>query len=348
MQTAGRILSDLVHDSNEMPDSSVTYTQLGSTGLEVSRLCLGSMNFGSEAEWMMNDREASIELIQQAIDAGINFIDTANTYSNGESEEIVGEAVSTYDREQLVLATKVFFPAVDEPGPNQQGLSRKHIFEQIENSLANLGTDYVDLYQIHRWDENTPIEETLSALDALVDAGKVRYIGASTMASWRLMDALKTSDIENYDRFVSVQPEYSLIKRHEEENLLPVAGEQDLGVITWSPLAGGFLSGKYTREEAPEGSRLSKEGVSPSEAFSAGEWSVLDELRAIARDHDATPAQISLAWQLNKDIVTAPIIGPRTPDHLETALGAHDISLSAGEIERLEAPIDPSWSREFT
>ena len=331
-----------------MSADSMAYTRLGSTGLEVSQICLGSMNFGSEAEWMMNDREASIELIQQAIDAGINFIDTANTYSNGESERIVGEAVSAYDREQLVLATKVYFPATDDPGPNQQGLSRKHIFDQIDNSLANLGTDYVDLYQIHRWDDTTPIEETLSALDALIDAGKVRYIGASTMPSWRLMEALKTSDVENYERFVSVQPEYSLSKRHEEENTLPVADDQELGVITWSPLAGGFLTGKYTREEAPEGSRLAKEGVSPSEAFSAEEWAVLDELREIAKDHDATPAQISLAWQLHKDIVTAPIIGPRTADQLESALDARDISLSGAEIERLEAPIDPSWSRDLT
>jgi len=330
-----------------MANDSMAYTRLGSTGLEVSQLCLGSMNFGSEAEWMMNDRDASISLIRQAIDAGINFIDTANTYSNGESEQIVGEAVSAYDREQLVLATKVYFPATDDPGPNQQGLSRKHIFEQIDTSLANLGTDYVDLYQIHRWDENTPIEETLSALDALIDAGKVRYIGASTMASWRLMEALKTSDVENYERFVCVQPEYSLIKRHEEENMLPVADEHDLGVITWSPLAGGFLTGKYSREAAPEGSRLAIEGVSPEEAYSAEEWAVLDALREIARDHDATPTQVSLAWQLHNDTVTAPIIGPRTADQLESALGAREISLSSAEIERLETPIDPSWSRDL-
>ncbi|MFB6152281.1 MAG: aldo/keto reductase [Haloarculaceae archaeon] len=323
------------------------YTTLGETGLEVSRFCLGCMNFGSEADWMVYDHDEAIEVIDRARELGINFFDTANTYSNGESERILGRAIEEYDREQVVVATKVFFEATEEPGPNQQGLSKKHVLEQAENSLENLDTDYIDLYQIHRWDESTPIEETLAALDHLVETGKVRYIGASTMASWQFMKALATSDVEDYARFECMQPEYSLTNRHEEENVLPLCADQGIGVIPWSPLAGGFLTGKYERDAEPSNARFAEDDTTPGERFSEDEWAVLDEVRTLADDHDVSPAQISLAWLLHKDVVDAPIIGPRTTDHLKDDVAALDIELTEAEIERLESPIEPTWSREL-
>lgn len=322
--------------------TEMEYTKLGDTGLEVSRLCLGCMNFGSDREWMMDDEEASVELIGRAIDSGVNFLDTANVYSQGESEEIVGRAIEGYDRENLVIATKVFGQMGD--GPNKQGLSRKHIIDQAEASLDRLGTDYIDLYQIHRWDETTPIEETLDALDYLVETGKVRYIGASTMMGWQFTKALYESDLNDYRRFVSMQPEYSLVDRHEEENILPACADQGIGVIPWSPLAGGFLTGKYDRESEPEEGRAATDEHT-HERFTEENWEVLDEVRAIADDKGVTPAQVSLAWLLHKDVVDSPIIGPRSLDHLEENLDSLSVSLSADEMDRLEAPKQPVWSR---
>ncbi|WP_158056426.1 aldo/keto reductase [Halorussus halophilus] len=322
--------------------TEMEYTKLGDTGLEVSRLCLGCMNFGSDREWMMGDEEASVELIGRAIDSGINFLDTANVYSQGESEEIVGRAIESYDREELVIATKVFGQMGE--GPNKQGLSRKHIIDQAEASLDRLGTDYIDLYQIHRWDETTPIEETLDALDYLVETGKVRYVGASTMMGWQFTKALYESDINDYRRFVSMQPEYNLVDRHEEENVLPVCADQNVGVIPWSPLAGGFLTGKYDRDTDPDEGRAATDEHT-HERFTEENWAVLDEVRAIADEKDVTPAQVSLAWLLHKDVVDSPILGPRSLDHLEENLAALDVSLSADEMERLEAPKQPVWSR---
>jgi aryl-alcohol dehydrogenase-like predicted oxidoreductase len=319
------------------------YARLGRTGLEVSRLCLGCMNFGSEEPWMMNDREASLTVIDRAIEHGINFLDTANVYSTGESEEIVGEAIDGR-RDELVVATKVHGEMADRP--NGGGLSRKHVLEQAYASLDRLGTDYIDLYQIHRWDEDTPIEETLSALDHLVDEGVVRYIGASTMAGWQFSKALYTSDIEDYERFVCMQPQYSLVRRHEELNLLPVCADQGIGVIPWSPLASGFLTGKYTRESAPDGSRLSGAGAPPGDLFEAEEWAVLDAVREIADAHDATPTQVSLAWLLHKEVVTAPIVGPNSVDQLEETVPAVEVELTDEEVARLEEPIDPVYAPE--
>lgn len=317
------------------------YTTLGNTGLEVSRLCLGTMNFGSgkrptyRDDWTI-DEAASREVMDQAIENGINFIDTANIYSTGDSERIVGNAIADYDRDELVIATKV--RGEMRTGPNGRGLSRKHVLDQADASLSRLGVDYIDLYQIHRWDDQTPIEETLSALDYLVDEGVVRYIGASSMASWKFSRALYTSDIENYERFVSMQPEYSLARRHEEENI---------GVVPWSPLYRGFLTGKYERTgNPPENSRMAQEDISPADEFSDELWKVLDVVREIANDHGVTPVQVSLAWLLHKDVITAPIIGPKAPSQLDDALGALDVSLSVAEIERLEAPIDPVWSSD--
>lgn len=317
-----------------MSDPEMPYTNLGETGLEVSRLCLGCMNFGGRTE-----EASSIEIIDRAIEAGINFLDTANVYNDGRSEEIVGEAIDGR-RDELVIATKVYGEMADRP--NGQGLSRKHILEQAEASLDRLGTDYIDLYQIHRWDQNTPIKETLEALDYLVNEGKVRYIGASTMAGWQFMKALKTSDELGLERFVCMQPEYSLISRHEEANLLPVCTDQGTGVIPWSPLGGGFLTGKYDRTAAPDDARMADEP--PADRWDDAAWQVLDRVQELAEKKDATPTEIALAWTLHKDVVTAPIIGPRTLDQLEENLGAVEITLTDEEMEQLEAPIDPSWS----
>ena len=321
--------------------SSMEYTRLGDTGMEVSRLCLGCMNFGSDEPWMMNDRDASVDLIHEALDLGINFLDTANVYSTGESEEIVGEAIASANREEVVVATKVFGDMFD--GPNGRGLSRKHILDQVDASLDRLGTDYIDLYQIHRWDEETPIGETLAALDRLVESGRVRYIGASTMTAYRFTKALYTSDIEDYARFACMQPEYSAVDRHEEANLLPVCSGEGVGVIPWSPLAGGFLTGKYERGADPdEGQRAEADEYTRSR-FTEENWAVLDEVRAVADEVDATPAQVSLAWLLGRDVVDAPIIGPRTSDHLHENAGAVDVDLTDEQIDRIAAPKTPRW-----
>ena len=328
-----------------MSDVEMEYTKLGDTGLEVSRFCLGCMNFGSDAEWMMDDEAASIDLVHRALDLGINFLDTANVYSHGESEEIVGKAIEQYDgydREELVLATKVYGPMGD--GPNKQGLSRKHIVEQVEDSLDRLGTDYVDLYQIHRWDDETPIEETLDALDHLVETGKVRYVGASTMMGWQFTKALYEADRNGYRRFDCMQPEYNLVDRHEEENVLPVCEDQNVGVVPWSPLAGGFLTGKYERDTDPDEGRAATDEHT-RERFTEENWRVLDAVSEIADEKDVTPAQVSLAWLLHKDVVDSPIVGPRSAAHLTENVAALDVSLSDAEMERLEAPKSPVWSR---
>ncbi|QLK26868.1 aldo/keto reductase [Natrinema zhouii] len=322
------------------------YTRLGETGLEVSRLCLGCMNFGSEQPWMVHDREQAHAVINRALELGINFFDTANVYSGGESEEILGEALADADRarSELVVATKVYGPM--QEGPNGQGLSRKHILDQADASLERLGTDYIDLYQIHRWDDETPIEETLSALDSLVEAGKVRYIGASTMSAWKFMKALHAADIDNYERFVSMQCEYNLVDRHEEANALPLCVDQDIGVVPWSPLAGGFLTGKYQRDEEPDSGRAATDEFM-QKRFTEENWAVLERVRDIADAHDATPAQVALAWLLHMDVVDAPIVGPRTIDHLEDTVGALGVDLTDGELEQLEEPITPVWNPDI-
>lgn len=325
-------------------DGDMTYTTLGSTGLEVSELCLGCMNFGSGAPWMIGNEQKSIEIIERALDLGINFLDTANVYSRGESEEIVGRAIEGRDRSKLVIATKVY-GEMDE-GPNQQGLSRKHIIDQCEASLDRLGTDYIDLYQIHRWDDGTPIEETLSALSYLVSEGKVRYIGASTMMGWQFMKTLGTSDRKGFDRFVSMQPEYSLVDRHEEENLLPVCDDQGIGVIPWSPLGGGFLTGKYDREKEPEIGRAADDDYT-RKRFTEENWAVLDVVREIAEEKGVSPTQVSLAWLLEKEVVDSPIIGPRSLEQLEENVGSVSVSLSVDDVERLEEPKTPVWSRQI-
>ncbi|QZY01136.1 aldo/keto reductase [Halobaculum rubrum] len=319
----------------------MAYTKLGDTGLDVSQLCLGCMNFGSERPWMMNDRDASVDLIHEALDLGINFLDTANVYSTGESEEIVGDAVASADRDELVLATKVFGEMHD--GPNGSGLSRKHILDQVESSLDRLGTDYIDLYQIHRWDEDTPIEETLAALDYLVETGRVRYIGASTMTAYQFTKALYTSDIEDYSRFACMQPEYSAVARYEEPNLLEVCEAEGVGVIPWSPLAGGFLTGKYERDAEPTDGTRGAASESVRGYFTEENWAVLDAVRSVAAEIDATPAQVALAWLLHQDAVTAPIIGPRSSEHLRENVAALSVELSPDQVERIAEPKTPRY-----
>jgi aryl-alcohol dehydrogenase-like predicted oxidoreductase len=317
------------------------YTRLGSTGLEISQLCLGCMNFGSDAAWMINDRDESLELIHEALDAGINFLDTANVYSYGESEEIVGEAIASRNRDELVVGTKVYSEMRD--GPNGSGLSRKHIIDQAYASLDRLGVDYIDLYQIHRYDETTPIEETLAALTHLVDEGVVRYIGASTMTAYQFTKALYTADRENYERFVSMQPEYNAVDRHEEANILPVCEAEGIGVVPWSPLAGGFLTGKYDRDgEIPEGTRAADDEYTQNR-FRDENWDVVETIEEIAASKDASSPQVAIAWLLEQEAVDAPIIGPRTSEHLQDLLGALDVCLTADDLARIEAPLTPRW-----
>jgi aryl-alcohol dehydrogenase-like predicted oxidoreductase len=282
-----------------------------------------------------------VSLIRDALDAGVNFLDTANVYSRGESEEIVGEAIAEYDRDELVIATKVYGDMGE--GPNRGGLSRKHVYDQVEASLDRLGVDYVDLYQIHRWDEHTPIEETLDALDALVDDGLVRYLGASTMTGYQFARSLYEADARGYRRFDCMQPEYNAVDRHEEANLLPVCAGEGVGVIPWSPLAGGFLTGKYERDGDPDAGLRAASDDYTRARFTDENWAVLDEVRSIADQRDRTPAQVSLAWLLAKDVVDAPIVGPRRRAHLAENLAAVEVDLTDEEVARIEAPIEPRW-----
>lgn len=327
---------------------AMEYTRLGETGLEISRLCLGCAAYSGDGqpldgwEWTLNDEDLVLDIIDRAIEAGITFIDTSNLYSLGDSERLVGKAIEGR-RDDLVIATKVGKPLGD--APNTGGLSRRHVIEQAEASLERLGTDYIDLYQIHMWDIHTPIEETLSALDYLVNEGLVRYIGASNLTGWQCMKALYTSDLEDLARFVSVQPEYNLVGRQQEQSLLPVARDQGVGVIPYAPVAAGFLTGVYDRDSDAAGMQAKEKTYRDLSRYDTeANWQVLDEIRALADQKDATPVQISLAWLLHKDLVDAPIIGPRTVGELEEYLGALDISLTDDEMERLEAPVDPVWS----
>ena len=308
------------------------YTRLGNTGLMVSELCLGCMTFGKEA-----DEETSRELVGRFLEAGGNFLDTADVYSDGVSEEITGRALEGV-RDDIVLATKVRFPMGE--GPNDVGLSRKHIMQGCEDSLGRLGTDYIDLYQVHCWDGATPLEETLSALTDLVRSGKVRYIGVSNFTGWQLMKSQSVSEAEGFEKFVSLQPQYSLVERNIEREILPVCVEEGLGVIPWSPLGGGFLSGKYRRgEEPPEDSRIAGAEESMEEYWdrraTERNWATLDVVGRISEETGNSYAQISLNWLLRQGAVTAPIIGARTPEQLEDNLGATGWELTREQTEEL-------------
>ena len=317
------------------------YTTLGTTGLVVSRICLGCMSYGSKKwrEWVLEENEAR-PFFRMAVEAGINFFDTADVYSLGVSEEITGRALREYARmDEVVLATKVF--SVMGEGPNMRGLSRKHIIQGCEASLKRLGVDTIDLYQIHRFDPNVPIEETLAALNHLVESGKVRYIGASSGYAWQLMKALSISELRGWARFVSMQDHYNLLYREEEREMLPLCRAEGLGVIPWSPLARGRLARPSAVSKAGATVRSSSDDLGNNMYTGEVQWEIVDVVEAIARERGVEMSEIALAWVLSKPIVTAPIVGATKPAHLEAAIKAVDITLSPEEIQRLEAPYRP-------
>ncbi|MBI5667660.1 MAG: aldo/keto reductase [Chloroflexi bacterium] len=309
------------------------YRVLGRTGLRVSELCLGAMTFGRES-----DETVSRQMIDRFIEAGGNFIDTADVYSNGKAEEIVGAALKGR-RQDVVVATKVRFRTGDRP--NDIGLSRRHILEGCENSLRRLQTDFIDLYQVHCWDPFTRLEETLAALDDLVRAGKVRYIGVSNFTGWQLMKALCISDARHLARFVCLQPRYNLIDRHIELELLPLCLEEGMGVIPWSPLAGGFLTGKYRRDSMPAGARITHaEKHWPEHMQNQANdrsWRTLDVMQQIAQARGRSCSQVALAWVLAQPGVTAPIIGARNLEQLDDNLGGVGWQLTGDELHQLDA-----------
>ena len=318
------------------------YVRLGRSGLKVSRICLGAMSFGSPAwrSWVLPEDE-SRPIIHRALEQGINFFDTADIYSLGLSEEILGRAIRDFTRrDQVVLATKVYYPTGD--GPNDQGLSRKHILEAADASLRRLGTDYIDLYQIHRWDPQTPVEETLSALDSLVRAGKVRYLGASSMYAWQFQRALCLADRHGWERFVSMQNHYNLVYREEEREMLPLCREEGIGVIPWSPLARGFLTGSR-RQKGEWGDTLrAKTDVFAHELYYAhSDFQIVERVVALAERRGVRPAQIALAWLLRQPGVTAPIVGTTRLEHLDQAIEALEIELTDAECDYLEEPYTP-------
>ncbi|MFQ5825148.1 MAG: aldo/keto reductase [bacterium] len=317
------------------------YVHLGRSGLQVSRLCLGCMSFGSKKwhEWVIEEDE-SRPIIQKALELGINFFDTANMYSLGVSEKIVGRALKDFaKREEVVIATKVYFPMKDLP--NQGGLSRKHIFSQIDASLKRLGTDYVDLYQIHRWDYSTPIEETLEALNDLVRIGKVRYLGASSMFAWQFAKSLYLADLHGWSRFVSMQNHYNLIYREEEREMLPLCREEGIGVIPWSPLARGFFAGNRDRKGGGETLRAKTDGYARKLYFAENDFMILDLVFELAKRKNVKPIQIALAWILHQPGITSPIVGTSKIEHLEDLVAALEIKLSIDEQRYLEEPYKP-------
>lgn len=317
------------------------YIKFGNTGMMVSRLCLGTMTYGKPTDrwpWAL-DEQQSRPFIQKALELGINFFDTADVYSAGASEEVVGKALRDFaKRDEVVLATKVFNPM--GPGQNDKGLSRKHIMSAIDASLKRLGTDYVDLYQIHRWDYNTPIEETMEALHDVVKAGKARYIGASSMYSWQFAQALYTADLHGWTRFVSMQPHYNLIYREEEREMIPLCQDQKIAVIPWSPLARGLLTGKRSKERNE--TERSKTDAFGKKLYSQDtDFDIVKRVSAIADQKGLPNAQVALAWMLSKPAITAPIIGASKPGHLEDAVAALSVKLSADEIHQLEELYQP-------
>jgi 1-deoxyxylulose-5-phosphate synthase len=309
------------------------YTRLGSTGLEVSRICLGTMSFGNTEEWMVEIDKARA-IVNRALDLGLNFFDTANLYSNGRSEEIVGELLRDH-RDDVVIATKVRLKVGE--GSNKEGLSRYHILQQVRKSLKRLQTDRIDLYQIHRWDYSTPIEETLVALNDLVRQGTVGYIGASSMWAWQFAKALFTSDRFGIARFVSMQNHYNLCYREEEREMIPLCKDQGIGLIPWSPLARGFLTGRYKRGKMPSTSRYKTDKYFAERFFRPEDFDVVERVEEVAKEKGATAAQIALSWLLHKG-VNAPIIGATKVEHIDEAVGSVDLQLSDDDMRKLEEP----------
>ncbi len=319
------------------------YIKLGKTGLKVSRLCLGCMTYGvperGSHPWSLTE-DQSRPFIARALELGINFFDTANTYSDGTSEEIVGRAIRDFARrDEIVMATKVYFPM--RPDANGRGLSRKAIFTEIDASLRRLGTDYIDLYQIHRWDYETPIEETLEALHDVVKAGKVRYLGASSMYAWQFCQALYLADQNGWTRFVSMQNHYNLLYREEEREMLGLCQAEGIGVIPWSPLARGRLTRPWETEPSTPRAETDAFGQVLYGKTQEADRQVVERVAQIAEAKGVPQAQVALAWLLHKPAVTAPIIGASKPHHLEDAVGALSVTLSADEMRQLEELYQP-------
>ena len=316
------------------------YVNLGKTGLKVSRLCLGMMTYGSKKwrEWVLEGDEAR-PFVKRALDVGINFFDTADVYSLGGSEEILGNCLRHIGakRQDVVIATKVFNAMSD--APNDRGLSRKHIMDGIDNSLRRLGMDYVDLYQTHRWDYTTPIEETMEALHDVVKAGKARYIGASSMFAWQFAKAQYTADLHGWTRFVSMQNHYNLVYREEEREMIPQCIDQGVGLIPWSPMARGFL--ERSRDEKTETLRKRTDDYARTLYYRDEDFSVAERAQEIAKERQVSASQIGLAWVLNKPHISSPIIGSSKMEHLEQAIAALEIKLSPEEVARLEEPYRP-------
>ena len=315
------------------------YNKLGNSGLDVSRICLGCMGFGEESGGMQDwsiDEAASRPIIERALELGINFFDTANAYSLGSSEEIVGRALRDMaNRDEVVIATKVYFPM--HKGRNARGLSRKSIMAELDASLRRLGTDYIDLYQIHRWDDRTPVEETLGALHDAVACGKVRYIGASSMWAWQFSKALYTSEMRGLTRFVSMQNQYSLLQREEEREMLPLCADQGVGAIPWSPLGRGLLTRDWESV-----TRRSKSDPATAARFSeAKDRPIVERVGEVAREKGVSMGQVALAWVLANPIVAAPIVGVTKMSHLEEAVAALEVELTAEEKQRLEEVYTP-------
>ena len=314
------------------------YQRLGNSGLEVSRICLGCMSYGDPGwrPWVLEEDEARTHF-EAALEAGVNFFDTADMYSKGRSEEITGKLLGEMAaRDDYVLASKVFFPLTD--GPNRGGLSRKHILAACDESLRRLGLGFIDLYQIHRWDPHTPIEETIEALDSLVRSGKVRYLGASSMAAWQLSKALYTADAGGWERFAAMQNHYNLVYREEEREMIPLCLDQGVGLIPWSPLARGFLTGSRRRGDKGTTSRADNDAFADDMYFREEDFVVVDTLIELANERGESPAAMALAWILTVPGVVAPIIGATKVEHVRDSCRAVDIELSEEEIERLEAP----------
>ena len=317
------------------------YTRLGATGAVVSRICLGCMSYGSSRwrPWVLDEEQAR-PFFRRAVEAGINFFDTADMYSLGASEEVTGRALREYARmEEVVLATKVFWPM--SQGPNMAGLSRKHVVQACEASLRRLGVETIDLYQIHRFDPNTPIEETLAALDHLVHSGKVRYIGASSGWAWQFARALSASERNGWARFVSMQNHYNLVYREEEREMIPLCQAEGIAVIPWSPLARGLLAGGRRSVQDRESSTRAATDEYGHKLYEEGDWEVVEAVQSVAADVGASPAEVALAWLLAKPAVTAPIVGATKLEHLEAGIRAVGVTLTPEEIARLEAPYRP-------
>ncbi len=317
------------------------YVNLGTTGLRVSRICLGMMSFGNDSErpWVL-DEEHTEPIVRAAVEGGITFFDTADTYSGGASEVATGRLLPKFlSRDELVVATKVFMPMT--PGENGAGLSRKHILSGIDASLSRLGMDYVDLYQIHRWDPRTPIEETMEALHDVVRAGKARYIGASSMFAWQFAKAQHAADLHGWTRFVSMQPHYNLIYREEEREMIPQCIDQGVGVIPWSPLARGVLAGNRDRGGARRTTRSDTDNFTDYLYSQPTDFDVVERVAEVAAERDVPSAQIALAWLLQRPGVSAPIVGATKSEHLADALSAEELELSDEEVKRLEDPYVP-------